>query len=184
MKFVEAKKRRNYNDPVLVAMRQATPRAADGYAQDYGTAVLPGAVGTKWGWSDDRRSVHASVTYGRDFTVSANTWGTKHALTNDVRGAFRGTMGAPALRRRANHSPRCSRPRRTGPMTWNKRLSTPQARRSTSGPSGMPGGLDRGSCGCPNTAPTLASPTPAPHRLSPASALGPHQPPPPEGHFH
>ena len=96
MKFVETKKRRNYNDPVLVAMRQATPRAADGYAQDYGTAVLPGTVGTKWGWSDDRRSVHASVTYGRDFTVSANTWGTKHALTNDVRGAFRGTMGAPA----------------------------------------------------------------------------------------
>lgn len=43
------------------------------------------------------QSVSATArTYGRDFTVSANTWGNKHALTNDVRGAFRGTMGAPA----------------------------------------------------------------------------------------
>ena len=42
------------------------------------------------------QSVSATArTYGRDFTVSANTWGNKHALTNDVRGAFRGTMGAP-----------------------------------------------------------------------------------------
>lgn len=105
MKFVEAKKKRNYNDPVLVAMRQATPRAADGYAQDYGTAVLPGAIGTKWGWSDDRRSVHASVSYGKDFTVSANTYGTKQTHTNDVRGAFRGHMGAKPRPKRPAQRP-------------------------------------------------------------------------------
>src|SRR5699024_4522700 len=73
VKFVEAKKRRNSNDPVLVASRPAPPRAADGYAQNSGTAALQGAGGTKWGWPADRRSVHASVSYGGGTSPSPRT---------------------------------------------------------------------------------------------------------------
>jgi len=72
-----AKKRENPSDPVLVAMNTASPVAADGYRQDYGTATLPGVIGTKWGWSDDRQSIHASASIGPDFSVAANTYGTK-----------------------------------------------------------------------------------------------------------
>lgn len=86
--FLAAKKRENPADPVLVAMKTASPVAADGYAQDYGTGTLPGVNGTKWGWSDDRSSVHASASIGPDFTVAANTYGPKDAHTADVQGAF------------------------------------------------------------------------------------------------
>lgn len=97
VKFLEAKKRENPVDPVLVAMSTASPVAADGYRQDYGTATLPGVIGTKWGWSDDRRSVHASASIGPSFSVAANTYGTKEAHTGDVQNAFDGTLGTPAL---------------------------------------------------------------------------------------
>lgn len=98
VKFLEAKKRENPADPVLIAMSTASPVAADGYSQDYGTATLPGVSGTKWGWSDDRRSIHASASIGPDFSVAANTYGTKQDYTNDVQGAFTGgVLSAPAL---------------------------------------------------------------------------------------
>ncbi|MDO5030232.1 MAG: hypothetical protein Q4E11_06555 [Corynebacterium sp.] len=98
VKFLEAKKRENPADPVLTAMTTASPVAADGYRQDYGTATLPGVIGTKWGWSDDRRSVHASASIGPDFSVAANTYGTREDHTSDVQNAFNGGIpGSPAL---------------------------------------------------------------------------------------
>lgn len=92
--FVDAKRRANPSDPVLLAMASAAPVAADGYAQNYGTAQLPGVIGTKWGWSDDRTSMHASVSFGADFTVAAITYGTRDQHTADVRAAMSGTAAA------------------------------------------------------------------------------------------
>ncbi|WJY67529.1 hypothetical protein [Corynebacterium auris] len=87
--FLEARKRNHgLGDPILAALATATPVAADGYRQDYGTAQLPGVIGTKWGWSDDRTSAHASVSYGTDFTVAAHTYGPAAQLTADVAAAF------------------------------------------------------------------------------------------------
>ncbi|MDN8624636.1 MULTISPECIES: hypothetical protein [Corynebacterium] len=86
--YLEAKKRENPLDPVLTALATASPVAADGYKQDYGTATLPGVVGTKWGWSDDRSSVNASASFGPFFSVSASTYGPSQQLTDDVQGAF------------------------------------------------------------------------------------------------
>ena len=88
-RFLEARKRdHGLQDPILVALATASPIAADGYAQNYGTALLPGVVGTKWGWSDDRTSLHASASFGGDFSVAAHTYGPAAQLTADVLGAF------------------------------------------------------------------------------------------------
>lgn len=95
-KFLDARKRNHgLQDPILVALATATPIAADGYAQNYGTALLPGVIGTKWGWSDDRASVHASASYGTDFSVAAQTYGPAAQLTADVLGAFTPGFFAP-----------------------------------------------------------------------------------------
>lgn len=95
--FLEARKRdHGLQDPILVALATATPVAADGYAQNYGTALVPGVIGTKWGWSDDRTSVHASASYGTDFSVAAQTYGPATQLTADVLEAF--PSGSPAQR--------------------------------------------------------------------------------------
>ncbi|QGU03999.1 hypothetical protein CETAM_03620 [Corynebacterium comes] len=69
--------------PILVAMAEATPIAADGYGQDFGTSVLPGVIGTKWGWSDDR-DLHSSVSFGANFVVSAAVTGSADDLTDYV----------------------------------------------------------------------------------------------------
>ncbi|QGU06158.1 hypothetical protein COCCU_00950 [Corynebacterium occultum] len=85
------------NDPVSAplfnGMATASPVAADGYAQDFGTARVAGVQGTKFGWSDDR-NVHATVSYGPGFTIAANTYGTPAAHTADVLGAI---IGAPVI---------------------------------------------------------------------------------------
>lgn len=87
--FLEARKRdHGAADPILTALATAAPVAADGYSQDYGTAELPEVIGTKWGWSDDRASLHASASYGLDFSVSAHTYGPAGQLTDDVANAF------------------------------------------------------------------------------------------------
>ena len=86
--YLEAKKRENPFDPVLTALATASPVAAHGYQLDYGTARLPGVVGTKWGWSDDRSSVNASASFGPFFSASASTYGPSQQLTDDVQGAF------------------------------------------------------------------------------------------------
>lgn len=96
VRYLEAKKRQNMTDPVLTALATASPVAADGYHQDYGTAVLPGVTGTKWGWSDDRRSLHASASFGPDFSVAAATYGPAEQLTGDVLAAFPGQGAGPA----------------------------------------------------------------------------------------
>lgn len=88
VKYLEAKKRQDPDSPVLAAMTTASPVAADGYRQDYGTAVLPGVLGTKWGWSDDGTSFNASASFGADFSVAAQTDGPAAQLTGDVLGAF------------------------------------------------------------------------------------------------
>ncbi len=96
--FLETRKRdHGLGDPILTALATATPVAAVGYRQDYGTAQLPGVIGTKWGWSDDRTSLHASASYGEDFSVSAHTFGPAAQLTADVLGAF--AHQNPALHR-------------------------------------------------------------------------------------
>lgn len=66
--------------PILVAMAEASPIASDGYGQDFGTAGLPGVIGTKWGWSD-RRDLHSSVSFGENFVVAAAVTGTASKLT-------------------------------------------------------------------------------------------------------
>lgn len=86
--YLENVKRNDPNSPILAALASASPVAADGTPQDYGTALLPGVIGTKWGWSDDRQSVTASASFGTDFSVSANTYGPAAQLTADILGAF------------------------------------------------------------------------------------------------
>ncbi|MBI8989694.1 hypothetical protein [Corynebacterium meridianum] len=72
--------------PIIDAMATASPVAADGYQQDYGTAVLPGAWATKFGWSDDG-TINATGTYGNGWTAAARTYGPPDQLTRDVHAA-------------------------------------------------------------------------------------------------
>lgn len=98
-KFLAAKHRHDRHGRLLTALATAQPIAADGYLQNYGTALLPGVEGTKWGWATDRRSFHSSASYGSDFVVAAATNGSAQQLSDDVRAAFGGpalTPGGPA----------------------------------------------------------------------------------------
>lgn len=72
--------------PIIDAMAAATPVAADGYPQNYGTATLPGAWATKFGWSDDG-TINATGTYGNGWTAAARTYGPPAQLTRDVHAA-------------------------------------------------------------------------------------------------
>lgn len=81
--------------PLLAGMATAAPVAADGYAQNFGTAVVPGALGTKFGWSN-ARDVHATVSLGPGWTLAANTYGGPAAHTDDVRVSVTGDLGLPA----------------------------------------------------------------------------------------
>lgn len=76
------------NSPVIEAMEAAHEIAADGYAQNFGTATLPGVTGTKFGWSNDRRSFHSTASVGNGFIVVASTQGSRQQHTADVTGAF------------------------------------------------------------------------------------------------
>ena len=69
--------------PIRTGMATAAPVAADGYRQDFGTSRIPGVIGTKFGWSDNRR-IHASVSTAPGFTVAANTYGDAGTHTADV----------------------------------------------------------------------------------------------------
>lgn len=81
--------------PLFRGMETAAPIAADGYRQDYGTARIPGVTGTKFGWSDDRASLHATASTGNGFVIAAQTSGPAAQLTADVLGAVRVTPSAP-----------------------------------------------------------------------------------------
>lgn len=74
--------------PIINGMRTASPVAADGYKQDFGTSRVPGVVGTKFGW-DDNRNVHATASFGNGFSIAANTYGAASQLTGDILGAVR-----------------------------------------------------------------------------------------------
>lgn len=83
VKFVSALILDDPDSPILEAMRNASAVAADGYPQDWGTAVLDEAEGSKWGWSDDLM-LHSSVTFGEDYVVAAAVTGSKEDLTQLV----------------------------------------------------------------------------------------------------
>ncbi|WP_144413439.1 hypothetical protein [Corynebacterium epidermidicanis] len=83
VKFVRAKLEHDPKSPLLQAMKEAHDTAEDGYAQNFGTAVLPGVVGTKWGWSNDY-VVHSSVSFGDDYVVAAAVLGSAEDLTSLV----------------------------------------------------------------------------------------------------
>ena len=74
----------------------AAPVASDGYRQDFGTARIPGIIGTKFGWSDNRQ-VHASASFGPGYSVAANTYGSPADLTGDVLGAVEVAPQVPGL---------------------------------------------------------------------------------------
>ncbi|MGN5239250.1 hypothetical protein [Rhodococcus sp. SJ-3] len=93
--YLETKKRTDPGSPVLAAMASAHETAADGYPQNFGTALLAGVIGTKWGWSDDR-AFHASASFGPDFSVAASVYGSAHQLTENVLGAFTEGEASPA----------------------------------------------------------------------------------------
>lgn len=88
VKYITQKLKNNPESPILDALKNVQPIAADGYAQNYGTSTLPGIIGTKFGWSDDRITTNASVSYGKDFVVAANTLGNATQLTTDVQQIF------------------------------------------------------------------------------------------------
>lgn len=82
--------------PLMKGMATAAPAAADGYRQDFGTAQIPGILGTKFGWSDDRQ-VHATASFGPGYTVAATTYGSPGDLTADVLGAVEVLPAAPQV---------------------------------------------------------------------------------------
>lgn len=69
--------------PLIDGMTRPAPVAADGYPQNFGTATLPGVMGTKFGWAD-ARNAHASVSFGAGFVVAAHTKGSAADHTADV----------------------------------------------------------------------------------------------------
>ncbi|MDK8545947.1 hypothetical protein QP903_06385 [Corynebacterium pseudodiphtheriticum] len=78
--FIAQIKDEDPKHPLLEMMKRTVPVAADGYEQDFGTAKLPGVQGTKWGWSDDR-SLHSSVSFGKDFVAAAAITGSADDLS-------------------------------------------------------------------------------------------------------
>ena len=93
--FLEAKKTTDPDSRILEWMATAAPVAADGTHQNWGTGRLPSVTGTKWGWSDLGPSVVASASFGPDFSVAANTYGTADQHTGDVLGAFAEDPASP-----------------------------------------------------------------------------------------
>ncbi|WP_067697187.1 hypothetical protein [Nocardia jejuensis] len=90
--FLAAKQRTDPHSPLFDWMEHANPVAADGTAQDWGTARLPRVTGTKWGWADVGVPEVASASFGPGFTVSAHTYGTSEEQTEDVLGALSGVF--------------------------------------------------------------------------------------------
>lgn len=85
--FIAQLKDDNPRHPLLEMMKNTVPVAADGYEQDFGTAKLPGVQGSKWGWSDDR-TLHSSVSFGKDFVAAAAITGSADELSATVEKQF------------------------------------------------------------------------------------------------
>ncbi|WP_431956665.1 hypothetical protein [Nocardia lijiangensis] len=98
--FLHAKQLRDAGSPIFTWMATAGDTAADGTVQDWGTARVPGVLGTKWGWSDLGAPEVASASYGTGFAVVALTRGTPEDQTADVLGALPNVvidvLGVPA----------------------------------------------------------------------------------------
>lgn len=86
--FLQAKKSEFPLSPVLAWMIMASPIAADGTVQDWGTATLPGAVGSKWAWSDVGAQLVLSASFGANFAAAAATYAEPGDQTDDVTAAF------------------------------------------------------------------------------------------------
>nr|WP_239476626.1 hypothetical protein [Nocardia arizonensis] len=86
--FLDAKQSTDPTSPILVWMATASPTAADGTRQNWGTGLLPGVEGSKWGWSDVPPEEVASASFGPGFSVAAHTRGAPADQTADVLGAF------------------------------------------------------------------------------------------------
>ncbi|MFC8525638.1 hypothetical protein [Nocardia sp. NPDC057227] len=82
--FLLAKLGADRDSPILEWMADAAPVAADGTEQNWGTAELPGVLGTKWAWSDTGISEVASASFGAGYVVVANTIGSTGEHTEDV----------------------------------------------------------------------------------------------------
>lgn len=91
-KFLDAKERTDPASPILGWMRDASPVAADGTQQNWGTSRLPGVTGNKWGWSDYGPQDVASASIGPGFSVAAHTHGGPADQTADVLGALTGSI--------------------------------------------------------------------------------------------
>ncbi|MDO5097339.1 MAG: hypothetical protein Q4D85_01175 [Corynebacterium sp.] len=68
---------------VLKTMREAKVKASDGTTQDFGTVVLPGVLGSKWAWSNDK-DLHSSASFGHNFVAVAAVHGDAKTLTKLV----------------------------------------------------------------------------------------------------
>ncbi|MET8650175.1 hypothetical protein [Nocardia aurea] len=99
--FLRAKQTADPDSPILDWMATASPVAADGTVQDWGTSELPGVQGSKWGWSDLPPQEVASASFGPGFSVAAQTRGTPAEQTTDVVGALEGIvtdiLGVPVV---------------------------------------------------------------------------------------
>ncbi|WP_174575686.1 hypothetical protein [Nocardia miyunensis] len=87
-KFLDRKMTTDPGSPVLRWMAMASPVAADGTAQNWGTARVPGVIGNKWGWSDLGQQQVGSASFGPGFAISAQTDGTPADQTADVLSAL------------------------------------------------------------------------------------------------
>ncbi|WIM67858.1 hypothetical protein QP027_00170 [Corynebacterium breve] len=74
--------------PVLRGMTTAAPVANDGIGQNFGTSRLPGAWGTKYGWSNDLHSSTATVSFGDGWAAATMTYGDTQANTHDTLHGF------------------------------------------------------------------------------------------------
>ncbi|WP_433725551.1 hypothetical protein ACQP0C_30680 [Nocardia sp. CA-129566] len=82
--FLAAKQRTEPGSPIFDWMAAAGEQATDGTSQDWGTARLPGVMGSKWGWSDSGPLEVASASFGAGFAVAAHTRGTPQDQTADL----------------------------------------------------------------------------------------------------
>lgn len=71
-------------EPLIRGMANHAPYAQDGMKQDFGTDQLDGAIGSKFGWADDRESAFGSVSFGSDWVAAAMTYGDVDEHTDDV----------------------------------------------------------------------------------------------------
>jgi hypothetical protein len=90
--FLRAKDLGDPASPILRWMAEPAPRAADGTAQDWGTARVPWVRGTKWGWSDYGPSQVASASFGPGFAIAVQTRGTTADQDADLLGALPGIV--------------------------------------------------------------------------------------------